>query len=428
MLGLLGTFPALLYAGLLAARAGTMARGLAVSERDARDHLRRIADAASDVLMTVRRNGNVTFATDAAKTVFSVPGAALCGDGLFARIHVADRPAYLAALDDAAGGADTTSELRIDRAGDDAAPDYIWAEMRCRAMASAGGQSPDIVASISRIEARKETEGRMRTAQEEAERANIAKGRFLASVSHELRTPLNAIIGFSEILRSGGGPGGNPMVPDLTEEKRCEYADMIHESGIHLLEVVNDILDMSKIESGNFEIFPEPFDLVALAESCRRMVADQAAEAGLRVDTDLPHSVAQIRADQRACKQILLNLLSNALKFSKPGGRVVIGAYREGSGVVLYVADEGIGIARCDMGRIGEPFQQLENGHHRRYLGTGLGLSVVKGLVALHGGSLEIDSEVGVGTRILIRLPREAVIEPDSEGAIAAPAPYRLIA
>ncbi|MEJ8571326.1 PAS domain-containing sensor histidine kinase [Microbaculum marinum] len=433
-LGLIGVLPILAFVGLMTGRAWSLARRAAAVERAGHDRLRRIANAASDAILTLRRNGNVTFATDAAEAIFSVPGAALCGDGLFARVHVADRPGYLTTLDVAAAGGAASTELRIDAAPSGVAADYVWVEMRCRPLVVGEGGSPDIVAVISRIGSRKQAEGELRLAQEEAERANLAKGRFLASMSHELRTPLNAILGFSDILRTGADEGrgtdgvSGPAIPVLDDEKRREYASLIHESGVHLLEVVNDILDMSKIDSGHFEIFPESLDVVELVETCRRMVADQVAQAGLRIETDLPHSVSKISADPRASKQIVLNLLTNAVKFSRRGGRIVVGAYREDRSVVLYVADEGVGIARCDVPRLGEPFCQLDSGYERRHQGTGLGLSVVKGLVALHGGTMEIDSELGVGTRILIRLPEIAATATVADRPGVTEMPYKLIA
>lgn len=430
MLALLGILPPLIYAGLLAARVAGMARGHAATQRGDSDRLRGLVDAASDIILTVRRNGNVTFATDAARGMLDVSGDSLHGDGLFARIHVADRPAYLKALDEAAAGRNSSAEVRVRRGEHLQLAEHIWVEMRCRSTTAADGESPDIIAVVSEVDGRKQIEGKLRDAHDEAERANIAKGRFLASMSHELRTPLNAIIGFSDILSSASADGstGQVSVMQLDEDKQREYARLIHESGIHLLEVVNDILDMSKIETGNFEVFPESFDIGAMIVSCCRVIEGEARDAGLRVETDLPHAVSEIHADRRACKQILLNLLSNAVKFSRPGGRIVVGAYREDTGAAIYVADEGIGIARADIPRLGAPFVQLNTAYDRSHQGTGLGLSVVNGLVGLHGGVMTIDSELGVGTRITIRLPQGSSAANDSESAPEAPACLRLSA
>jgi cell cycle sensor histidine kinase DivJ len=407
-LAFLGTLPALLYAGALAARGGATARVLAESQRAGGDRLRSIVDTAGDVILTLRRNGNVTYSSGAAAGLFDVAPMSLHGDGLFARVHIADRPAFLTALDEAAAGGEAATEYRVRRGPEDAGSDYVWVEMRCRPMASDDGATPDIVGVLREVDARKWAEIRSGEAREEAERANIAKGRFLANMSHELRTPLNAIIGFSEILTS-------ELYGRLENDKQREYAELIHESGNHLLDVVNDILDMSKIETGNFELFPETFDVTELVDGCRKLVASQAEAAGLRIETDLPYSMPELYADRRAIKQIVLNLLSNAVKFSKSGGRIVVGAYRDGAGAALYVADEGIGIPGHEIARLGDPFVQLKESFDRRHTGTGLGLSVVKGLVTLHGGQLDIESELGVGTRVTIRLPQSALASAQAE-------------
>ncbi|MCT8971244.1 sensor histidine kinase [Microbaculum marinisediminis] len=406
---LLGALPALLYAGLLAARGGAMARAFAEHQRAGGDQLRTIVDAAGDVLLTLRRNGNVTYSSDAALALLGTDGAGLDGDGLFARVHVADRPNYLTALDDAAAGRQSDVEFRVQRGRPDGAQDYVWVEMRCRPMPGEAGATPDIVGVLREVNERKWAELALSEAREEAESANIAKGRFLANMSHELRTPLNAIIGFSEILTS-------ELYGRMDNEKHREYAGLIHESGNHLLEVVNDILDMSKIETGNFEIHPEPFDVAELIDGCRKMVVGDAEAARLRIETDLPYSMLELCADRRACKQVVLNLLSNAVKFSRPGGRIVVGSYRDGEGVAIYVADEGIGIPRHEIARLGDPFVQLREAFDRRHAGTGLGLSVVKGLVVLHGGKVEIESELGLGTRVTVRLPRSALAQVSANG------------
>jgi two-component system, cell cycle sensor histidine kinase DivJ len=407
-LALFGALPALLYAGALAARGSAMTRMLAETERNGGDRLRAIVDAAGDVLVTLRRNGNVTYVSDAVDELFAVSACTLAGEGLFSRVHVADRPEFLRALDGAATRDDTSAEFRVRCGPLAAAPNYIWVEMRCRAMGGSGDTAPDLVATLRDVDARKRDETHQGDAREKAERASIAKGRFLANMSHELRTPLNAIIGFSEILTG-------ELYGRLENEKHREYAGLIHESGNHLLEVVNDILDMSRIETGNFEIFPEPFDGKDLIAGCCKLVAGQAEEAGLRIETDLPHAMPELYADRRACKQMLLNLLSNAVKFSRSGGRIVVGAYRDGTGASFYVADEGIGIPRADLARLGDPFVQLKQGFDSRHAGTGLGLSVVKGLAALHGGQMDIESEIGAGTRVTVRLPHTSMPAPGVE-------------
>jgi cell cycle sensor histidine kinase DivJ len=187
--------------------------------------------------------------------------------------------------------------------------------------------------------------------------------------------------------------------------RRREYATLIRDSGEHLLNLVNSILDMSKIESGNFEITPEPFALPALVTQCGQMMQLKASEGGISLVMDQVADLPEVVGDKRAYRQILLNLLSNAIKFSKAGGTVTVTVRRDGSWLALSVADTGIGIAANDLPRLGSPFFQARATYDRPYEGTGLGLSVVKGLAELHGGRIEITSAVGQGTRVTARMP-----------------------
>jgi cell cycle sensor histidine kinase DivJ len=245
---------------------------------------------------------------------------------------------------------------------------------------------------------RKTQEQALEGARLDAEQANVAKSRFLATMSHELRTPLNAIIGFSEMLM-------NETEMRLDAARRREYAGLINESGNHLLSVVNGILDMTKLDTGDFEIRPEPFRPAGVIGGCRDLLALKARECGIELVLDAPSELPEIVADKRALKQIMINLLSNAIKFTDRGGRVTITATIEGAALAIAVEDNGIGIGEEDLPRIGKPFYQARGSYDRRHDGTGLGLSIVKGLVALHGGEVVIRSRIGEGTRITVRLP-----------------------
>jgi signal transduction histidine kinase len=228
--------------------------------------------------------------------------------------------------------------------------------------------------------------------------ANRTKSNFLANMSHELRTPLNAIIGFSDMLI-------NEERMRLDGPRRREYAKLINDSGNHLLAVVNSILDMSKLETGDFELSPEPFVPAGVISNCCDLLALKAREQGIELSTKLPESLPEIIADKRSFKQILLNLISNAVKFTERGGRVTVTAAAETSGILVTVADTGVGISAEDMPKIGRPFFQAKGAYDRRHDGTGLGLSIVQGLVTLHGGSFEMSSRVGQGTTVSVRLP-----------------------
>jgi cell cycle sensor histidine kinase DivJ len=187
--------------------------------------------------------------------------------------------------------------------------------------------------------------------------------------------------------------------------RREEYAKLINESGHHLLSIVNGILDMSKIETGNFEITREPFAPAQVVAGCCDLMALKASQAGIAIERRIADDLPDILADKRAVHQVLLNLLSNAIKFTERGGRITVRAVREGAWAVLEVEDTGVGIDAADLPRIGDPFFQAGASYDRRHEGTGLGLSIVKGLVDLHGGDVDIRSRVGKGTRVIVRLP-----------------------
>ena len=394
---------AVLYGGGLALAVDAAHRENEEAARSRDERYRLLADHVSDMITRHRTGGGVIFASPAAERLLGLAPAALLDDGLFGRVHVGDRPAYLTALSAALRDQHPSEvEFRARTERPDALPGepraaYVWLEMRCRPVPGTPGEAIAITRDITE---RKRHETELNSAREEAERASEAKSRFLANVSHELRTPLNVIIGFSEVLTE-------EALVKLDGERRREYARLIHESGTHLLQMVNDILDMSKIEMGAFAITPEPFAVAPLVENCRQMMQNQAVKAGVALSAEVEEKVPELFADKRACRQILLNLLSNAIKFTEPGGTVRVSAQRDRASLVLVVEDTGIGIAPQDLPRLGTPFVQAESAYGRRFDGAGLGLSVVKGLVQLHGGELGIESELGKGTRITVRLPLE---------------------
>jgi cell cycle sensor histidine kinase DivJ len=370
---------------------------------DARARL--MLDNVGDLVTWHDATGAVVFANEAARALTGSEPAGLFGRGLFERVHIADRPLFLKVLSDAAHGVGRASAcfrvlfVPADATGGAAAPVVRWLDLSAQRIEHAGPRNGPAVVCVSRdVTDRHAFDEKRARDHAEAVKASDEKGQFLATVSHELRTPLNAIIGFSEML-------GSEFGATLAPEKRQEYARIIHDSGHHLLDVVNTLLDVSKIESGAMTIEQDPLDIAELAEDCCNVVALKAKAGEVALERVAGPDLPQLLGDRRALKQVMLNLLSNAIKFTPAGGRVTLAVVRDGAMIDLSVSDTGIGIAAADLPRLGDPFFQAKSSYDRAYDGTGLGLSVVRGLVGLHGGSLSIESAPGIGTRVGVRLP-----------------------
>ncbi|RUT31023.1 PAS domain-containing sensor histidine kinase [Arsenicitalea aurantiaca] len=399
------TAPALLVLGLLgvliarsAGRVRAETDALAQGERTAYHHL---VEAVPDAVLRLAAGGEVVFASASSETLLGCQRYELSGKGLFARLHVLDRPAFLSAIDEACRlGVRRTLEVRLrrDLPGENRVPNFVWIELSLSPVIDAGGAGRHEVVTLLRdISERKDFEAEMQAARRAAEEASRAKTRFLATIGHELRTPLNAIVGFSEMMTTG-------VAGDIAPVHK-EYAGLIHKSGRHLLDVVGMLLDMSRIEAGKFEILPEPFAPESLVEPCLDMVGAMAAERGITIAAEVQPSLPALNADERACRQILINLLSNAIKFSPDGAGISVSIKRQGAHVLFSVADGGIGMGPEELERIGEPFYQASDAMTRRFEGTGLGLSIVKGLVDLHGGRLHARSALEEGTTMTVLLP-----------------------
>jgi cell cycle sensor histidine kinase DivJ len=400
-LAALGIISATLYGTGLALGAESLARTSFWLLYAEEDRYRLLARNMTDVITRHGHNGAVLFVSPAAESLFGVRAGELVGHGLFDRVHVADRPAYLTALTDAAAHNDVRSvEFRIRRSDALDTAHFVWVEMRCRSLdggTDAADGKREVVAVLRDVSDRKVQERAIEIAQAELQRAGAAKNRFLATMSHELRTPLNAIIGFSDMLSN------ESLV--LNAARKHEYAKLINDSGRHLLSVVNAILDMSKMETGNFEITPEPFMPTQLIIGCCDLLALKAREAGVEIKTRIADNLPEIVADRRAFNQVLINLLSNAIKFTPKGGTVTVAAACDGAKFTVSVEDTGVGIGEDDLPRLGEAFFQARGTYDRRHDGSGLGLSIVKGLVQLHGGEFSVHSRLGEGTRVVVRLP-----------------------
>jgi signal transduction histidine kinase len=246
----------------------------------------------------------------------------------------------------------------------------------------------------------------LRLAKEEAEAANQAKSGFLATMSHELRTPLNAIIGFSEMMKQEVlGAVGN-------EQYRSYIAD-IHASGTHLLQIINDILDLSKAEAGKIDLSEDVFDLRDIMRAVRQLTLGRVTAASLTLSVELPDELPPISGDERKTKQVLLNLIANSVKFTPAGGALAItSSWDAAAGVAITVADTGIGIPEEDLERVLKPFEQVDSSFTRQHQGTGLGLPLVKAIMEMHGGRFELKSELGVGTWATVIFPPQRVLAP----------------
>ena len=354
-----------------------------------------VADMLGIPALRLTDSGEVIDASAKAGALFGIPSGLLAGRSIFERVHVADRVVVMNALSALKGdGSRCAAELRLRVAGND---DSAKAERFLPVAAEfvmADGALTMFVHDNSNLEGLR---AELEEARQSVDSTEVAKNRFLAAVSHELRTPLNAIIGFSDMMLSD-------ISGELTGRQR-EHVGVISEAGRHLLSVVNAILDVSKIESGAYAISPEPFQPNDAVELCRSMMAHQAESKGISMTVCTRPDVSELVADRRAVQQIMINLLSNAIKFTPEGGSVSLDVYRLGGTMSFVVADTGIGIAESDLGRLGRPFTQVDNDITRRFEGAGLGLSLVKGLVALHEGELAIESAPGDGTTVTVTLP-----------------------
>jgi PAS domain S-box-containing protein len=248
-----------------------------------------------------------------------------------------------------------------------------------------------------------EREERLREARDTAERANRMKSEFLATMSHELRTPLNAILGFSEVMRDG-------LFGALGTARYRDYVSDIHQSAQHLLDIISDVLDMSKLEAGQMKPQNERIDVGATLNHCVRLMRERAENRQLRIELGPMDVLPALMADQRMVKQIVLNLLSNAIKFTEPSGRVRVDCAVDADGLAIAVTDTGIGMAAPDIPRALTPFQQIEDPMSRRFDGTGLGLPIVKAIMDLHGGTITLNSTPGQGTRATVTFPASRLV------------------
>jgi len=375
----------------------------ATAEAEAR--FRDFAETASDWFWETDRNFVITYVSERVREALGIDPEEVIGS---AREVLAspetDRAAIKQHIDDLRHHR-PIRDFRYSYVRSDGATFYI--AINGRPVYDAEGRFVGYRGTGANITEMVEAERALRAAKEEAELASRSKSEFLANMSHELRTPLNAINGFSEVLAAElMGPIGNP--------KYREYAQDIRSSGEHLLSLINDVLDISKIEAGGYELHEETVSVLPQIDACERLVAERARKAGVTLGREVDPALPALFADERTVKQMLLNLVTNAIKFTGEGGRVTIAVRRAADGgVSLAVTDTGIGIARDDIAKALAPFSQVDNAFTRGHEGTGLGLPLVKSLIEMHGGAIDIESVPGQGTTVTLRFPAWRAIEPE---------------
>jgi cell cycle sensor histidine kinase DivJ len=405
---------ALVQAVLIAAAAQDRQRAADAAAAEGAAMYRFLADNSMDLITRHSSDGRIRFASPATIALLGRLPDEITGLALATIVHPDDMGAVQAALMESSYfGRAGAAEVRLrHKDGHD-----VWAEIRCRPARMTLGEPAEIVAVTRDISERKVHERALEDARDAALDASRAKSRFLANMSHELRTPLNAIIGFSEMM-------SREMFGSLGSRYQ-EYSRLIHESGAHLLELINSVLDMSKIEAGKFELSEELFDLEETAQSAVRFLRMPAERAHVALALNVAPGARLVYADRRAVKQILVNLLSNGVKYTPPGGEVRVAAQVANGGIEITVTDTGTGISQADLERLGKPFEQVENAEVRAKEGTGLGLALVKSLSVLHGGDAQLASALGEGTTVTVRLPYAAVDAQGDRIATATILPFR---
>ncbi|MEH6754787.1 MAG: PAS domain-containing protein [Alphaproteobacteria bacterium] len=376
-----------------------------------RSHLGVVIDNIPDWIYATNEDHQITLANLALARAFHTTPDEMVGKSLDQFI---DQPARVEA--------DRAANVEVLRSGKEARMPEVstsdvfgerqWLQTIKLPFVSSTGEI-EVLSVTTEVTAHRRAEEVLRDAKEQAEAANRNKTEFLANLSHELRTPLNHIMGFAQVMADGSyGPHGDPRYQD--------YANNIHESGKHLLAILNDILDVSRLETGVWQLVEREVDINRLIQSIVRIVSERAEREGRELSVKLEDRLPNMMADERMVRQMLLNLLSNASKFTHEGGRIEVESRRrEDGGVELIVSDNGVGMDEKDFATVLTPFGQVENALSRNYTGTGLGLSLVKSMIELHGGIVEIESALGEGASVKLLFPSVRVQGSDANGQAA---------
>ena len=373
-------------------------KGRAASDASEQFYNRLIANHCGQLISTHTKNGETLFASLASESVVGCSDLELMGSGFINKLHLQDRIVFLKAVSDVANDSKERSvKLRFRSPASDSSS---WRSILviARRIEEPSEESEHVVCTTTDMTEVQEQEIAINRAIETANELDEDKRRFLATMSHELRTPLNAIIGFADILDQG-------VFGELPNPKHREHVSLIKQSGEHLLGVVNDVLDVSRLEAGKYELSYSQFAIEEVVTPSINMLNQSANSAGVALSVRISENLPEIYADRRSCQQILINIISNAIKFTPSGGRVSVDVCRRNEMIEMQVTDNGIGIDESFIPKLGQPFVQAESRSNRHYEGTGLGLSIVKGLLDLHGGNMKIESGLSEGTKVSIALP-----------------------
>jgi PAS domain S-box-containing protein len=355
---------------------------------------RLMTEEASDIIILVDEHAEILFASQALERALGRNIREVEHGRFFDLVHPDDMEEARKANERPGAGETVTGCFRVRHVDGH----YVWMEVMTREICDPKTGAPNFVSVSRDVTGRKLQEIEAKAARERAEAANKAKSRFLANMSHELRTPLNAVIGFTDLMRQ-------QMFGALGNQRYEEYATLIYDSGQLLLDLITDMLDMAKIEAGKLELNLELVDLTGTIEDSVRLLVDRADNCGLEIVVSAPKTPISLTADRRAVKQVLLNLLTNAIKFTPAGGQIDVCVHADGDRVTLSVRDTGIGIPAHELPRLGRPFEQVCGDPMLAKSGTGLGLALVRALVEKHGGAMRIQSEEGVGTEVSVDFP-----------------------
>ncbi len=367
--------------------------------RDSDYEFRRVLENITDVVCRFSDKMECLYVSPSLKQILGLDPSEMVGKVIGNWIHPEDVGAATAAFERLI--ASKVPETFTNRAVHSQSGRLVWLETTMRATRwYADGRFAEGLAVSRDVTSRKEVERALEEALVRAEAASAAKSRFLANMSHELRTPLNAVLGFSELIR-------RETLGPISPVPYREYIDLIYSSGSHLLDLISDVLDLSRVEAGKVNLRIEAFDLLELITSCLRLVDVRAKQAKLMLLVGIEPGLNSICADRRSLFQIIINLLTNAIKFTPAGGAVTISAAKRSNGIMLRVEDTGVGIASDDLSRLTLPFEQGAQDPYLAQGGAGLGLALVKSLIELHQGTLEIESTVGRGTIVTVCLPQQ---------------------